>query len=162
MKHLILVRHGKSSWDNEVSDMDRPLKEIGVLDAHRVAGHFAKLKIEVQAVYSSPAIRALHTCVIFLRSLSIPFNHFSLTHELYDFSGEQVMQFLRSLPDSVVTVMVFGHNHAFTALANTLGNSYIENVPTSGLVHLKLDTNKWTTLSKGTTENILFPKELRS
>jgi phosphohistidine phosphatase len=142
--------------------MDRPLKEIGVLDAHRVAGHFAKLKIEVQAVYSSPAIRALHTCVIFLRSLSIPFNHFSLTHELYDFSGEQVMQFLKSLPDSVVTVMVFGHNHAFTALANTLGNSYIENVPTSGLVHLKFDTNKWTTLSKGTTENILFPKELRS
>jgi len=162
MKHLILVRHGKSSWENEVSDMDRPLKEIGILDAHRVAGHFAKLKIEVQAVYSSPAIRALHTCVIFLRSLSIPFKDFSLIHELYDFSGEQVMQFLRSLPDSETTVMVFGHNHAFTALANTLGNTYIENVPTSGLVHLKFDTNKWTTLGKGTTENILFPKELRS
>ncbi|MGB5700921.1 SixA phosphatase family protein [Muriicola sp.] len=161
MRHLILVRHGKSSWDYRVEDRDRPLKEIGIQDAHRVSHHFNSWKIKVNAVYSSPAIRALHTCVIFLRNLKIPYSNFSLTDDLYDFSGEDVLQFVRNLPDSQQIVMIFGHNHAFTEVANIFGDIYIDNVPTTGLVHLSFKVPKWKDVQKGKTEKVVLPKDLR-
>ncbi len=161
MKQLVLVRHGKSSWDYEVGDKDRPLKQRGIDDGHLVSEKFSKKGLEIDAVYSSPANRALHTCIIFLRNLNIPFKDLLLTNELYDFSGGMVMQFVHDLPDSLNTVMIFGHNHAFTEVANSLGDTMIDNVPTTGLVHLKFNTNSWKSIEKGKTEHCIFPKSLR-
>ncbi|SHJ12803.1 SixA phosphatase family protein [Pseudozobellia thermophila] len=161
MKNLILVRHGKSSWDYSVSDKDRPLKERGINDALLVADIFGKQNVHIDAAYSSPANRALHTCMIFLRRLDFSFADFQVVEGLYDFSGESDLQFIKSLDDGLETVIIFGHNHAFTYLANSLGNSYIDNVPTSGLVHLRFDTNTWESISKGTTIQTIFPKENR-
>ncbi len=161
MKHLILVRHGKSSWEYGVEDRDRPLKEIGIQDAHRVSHHFGKTMLKIDSVYSSPAIRALHTCVIFLRNLKVPYSNFALSDELYDFSGEDVMGFVKDLPDLQQAVMIFGHNHAFTEIANMWGDIFIDNVPTTGLVHLSFDHKHWKDVQKGKTENIVIPKELR-
>ncbi len=161
MKQLILVRHGKSSWEYPVNDKDRPLMERGIKDGHLVAGAFRKKGIMPDAVFSSPAIRALHTCMVFLRNLNLPFDQFQLAEGLYDFSGDDVLQFIGNLDDSLNTVMVFGHNHAFTHLANSLGNQYIDNVPTSGLVHLKFEINEWNALGKGSTVNTVFPKYLK-
>ena len=161
MKQLILVRHGKSSWDYQVNDRDRPLKERGINDGHLVASTFGAQKVELDAVFSSPANRALHTCMIFLRKLNFPLTKFRVTNELYDFSGEDVLNFVGSLPNSLNTVMIFGHNYAFTNIANSLGNKYIDNVPTSGLVQLHFDVTDWKKLAKGTTKQMLFPKTLR-
>ena len=161
MKQLILVRHGKSSWEYGVEDRDRPLKEIGIQDAHRVSHHFGTTKVKINAVYSSPAIRALHTCVIFLRNLRISYSDFTLTNDLYDFSGEDVMDFVRNLSDSQQIVMIFGHNHAFTEVANMLGDVNIDNVPTTGLVHLSFNVSSWKDVQKGKTEKVVIPKELR-
>ncbi|MAU70507.1 MAG: histidine phosphatase family protein [Pseudozobellia sp.] len=161
MKNLILVRHGKSSWDYSVSDKDRPLKERGINDALLVSEAFYKKKVDIDAVFSSPANRALHTCMIFLRQLKFPFSEFRVEKNLYDFSGDSDLEFIKSLDDNLSTVMVFGHNHAFTHLANSLGNSYIDNVPTSGLVHLQFDVTQWKSISKGTTIQTIFPKDYR-
>ena len=70
-KELILVRHAKSSWEYDVDDADRPLKQRGVRDAHRVSEAVAQKLPDVQAVYSSHANRALHTCIIFLWKISL-------------------------------------------------------------------------------------------
>ena len=161
MKTLILVRHGKSSWEYAVSDKDRPLQERGVNDALLVSNALKAQEIEVDAVYSSPANRALHTCMIFMRQLEFPFENLRIIEDLYDFSGDSDLEFIKSLDDSLQTVMIFGHNHAFTHLANSLGNTYIDNVPTSGLVHLNLEVKQWNSISKGTTKQTIFPKALR-
>ncbi len=161
MKNLILVRHGKSSWEYSVNDKDRPLKQRGINDGHLVAGSFKKNDVNIDAIFSSPANRALHTCMIFLRHLKFPYSQFEITNELYDFSGEHVLQYLKSLNDKLETVMIFGHNHAFTHLTNSLGSVYIDNVPTSGLVHLTLDVNSWSAIEKGITSNTIFPKHLK-
>ena len=162
MKHLILVRHGKSSWEYSVNDKDRPLKERGIREGHLVSETFGKQDVAIDAIFSSPANRALHTCMIFLRQLDLPYHGLLITNELYDFSGNQVSQFIKGLDNSLGTVMIFGHNHAFTHLANTLGNIYIDNVPTSGLVHLTFSEERWASISKGTTTQTIFPKHLRA
>ncbi|WP_425237813.1 SixA phosphatase family protein [Ulvibacterium sp.] len=161
MKTLILVRHGKSSWEYSVDDKDRPLNERGINDGHLVSSAFHSRDMGIDAIFSSPASRALHTCLIFLRQLDFPFAKFELSEMLYDFSGDDVLEFVQGLDDNLKTVMIFGHNHAFTHIANSLGNSYIDNVPTSGLVHLEFQTDQWASVEKGITVQTIFPKDLK-
>lgn len=161
MKTLILIRHGKSSWEYSVGDKDRPLLPRGINDAFLVADNFNEQAIPIDAAFSSPANRALHTSMIFVRQLYFSFDKFKVVNELYDFSGEYVLQFVQGLDDDLNTVVIFGHNHAFTHIANSLGNSYIENVPTSGLVHLEFDVDQWTSIEKGVTKQTIFPKHLK-
>lgn len=161
MKTLILVRHGKSSWEYSVDDKDRPLNERGINDGHLVSSVFLSRDIGIDAVFSSPANRALHTCLIFLRQLDFSFAKFELSEMLYDFSGDDVLKLVQGLDNNLKTVMIFGHNHAFTHIANSLGNTYIDNVPTSGLVHLEFNIDQWASVEKGITVQTIFPKHLR-
>ena len=160
MKELILVRHGKSSWDYDVQDADRPLKERGIRDAHKIANYAVSRIGEVDAVFSSPANRALHTCMILMRELGIPLEKLEVRKELYDFSGGSVREFVHGLEDRFVKVMLFGHNHAMTHLVNDWGSKYIDNVPTSGLVHLAFERDSWREVSYGKTKMMVFPKQL--
>ncbi|NAY93223.1 histidine phosphatase family protein [Muricauda sp. JGD-17] len=161
MKHLILMRHGKSSWDYDVSDKDRPLKERGINDTHLVAKKFGTAPRTIDHAYSSPANRALHTSMIFLRNQGFSLEQFKVNEALYDFSGHSVEQFVNRLDNTLGTVAIFGHNYAFTSLANAWGDKYIENVPTAGLVHIAFRENNWAQISRGTTEQIIFPKHLK-
>lgn len=161
MKNLIIVRHGKSSWEYSVGDKDRPLLERGINDALLVSNKFHEQGLNIDSIFSSPANRALHTAMIFCRQMYFPLDKFRTTEWLYDFSGDEVLQFVKDLDDSLNTVMIFGHNHAFTHIVNSLGNSYIENVPTSGLVHLEFNVTKWESITKGITKQTIFPKQLK-
>lgn len=161
MKTLIIVRHGKSSWEYSVSDKDRPLLQRGIFDAISVADVLNEQELSIDAIFSSPANRALHTAMIFLRQLYCPSDKFKVVNELYDFTGNTVLQFIKQLKDRLDTVVIFGHNHAFTHIANSLGNSYIDNVPTSGLVQLNFDVDSWASIEKGITKQTIFPKQLR-
>lgn len=161
MKTVTFVRHGKSSWEYQVSDKDRPLKERGVNDAIFISDAFNKTNGSIDFIYSSPANRALHTSMIFTRTLEFDLAKFQVCDQLYDFSGNAVLHFLKGLDDSLNSVMIFGHNYAFTSLVNTLGDTYIENVPTSGLVQIEFDALKWHKIATGRTTLKLFPKDLK-
>ena len=161
MKTLILVRHGKSSWEYSVSDKDRPLKERGINDAHLVGNHFRGHAGNIEAAFSSPACRAMHTSMIVLREFNFPLDQFGVTNELYDFSGSGVADFVRGLDDAMNKVIIFGHNYAFTNIANQWGSVSIDNLPTAGLVQIRFETDSWSAIRKGKTEHIIFPKQLR-
>ena len=42
MKKLTLIRHGKSTWEYQVRDHDRVLKERGIQDAHLIGSYLKK------------------------------------------------------------------------------------------------------------------------
>ena len=161
MKKIILVRHGKSSWEHNVIDHERPLKDRGILDATRVAETFKQENIVVDRILSSDAKRASTTCNIFVRTLEINNNIVDFKYDLYDFSGESVVKIIKSCSDSVNNVMIFGHNHAFTSIANTYGSLYIDNVPTSGLVVLDIDIDHWQDLKQAITAKTIFPRDIK-
>ena len=161
MKSVIFIRHGKSSWDYEVADTDRPLKERGITDAQLIGRALKSEGIMVDRAYSSPANRALHTAMLVLRQTKFSLQYFRVVPELYDFSGEGVLQFLKSRNNSLNTILIFGHNYAFTTLVNTLGDTYIDNVPTAGMVHIQFETDNWAALHDGKTVKTIFPKQLR-
>lgn len=161
MKTVIFVRHGKSSWEYRVNDQDRPLQERGINDAHLVSAEFEKLSKNIDSAYSSPASRALHTCMIFLRTFNYPLEKLEISDQLYDFSGEAVMSFVKQLDDNLNKVVIFGHNYALTNIVNQWGNKAMENVPTSALVQISFDVSSWQTIKNGITEHILIPKRLK-
>lgn len=161
MKTLVLVRHAKSSWEYDLPDRDRPLKNRGLKDANLVSKAFKKDDFKPQKIISSPANRAFTTCKIFMEKLSYPETILEKNDELYDFGGHSVLNVIRSQSDDLERLMIFGHNHAFTSLANSLGDRYIDNLPTSGLVKIEFDIKEWKDLKKGRTAFTLFPRDFK-
>lgn len=161
MKKLILVRHAKSSWEHNVIDHERPLKERGYEDANLVSNYLVEKNIKVDQVFSSDATRAKKTANIFIDNLKIDKRIVQLVHELYDFSGQNVIDVIKNSDSSINTLMIFGHNHAITAIANRFGDQYVANVPTSGVVILEFDIDNWADLKTGKTLMLLFPRDLK-
>ena len=161
MKKIILVRHAKSSWKHNVIDHERPLNERGLRDASMVSNHLKSKKLSVDKVLSSDAIRAKHTAEIFISNLEISNNLFELNHNLYDFSGENLIASIKHVDSVINNLMVFGHNHAITEFVNTYGNKSIDNVPTCGVTIINFNIDNWADLNKGETVYTLWPKELK-
>ena len=161
MKTLTFIRHAKSSWEYQAGDKDRPLNQRGINDAHLVSTNLSKEPFLVDAVFSSYANRAMHTCAIFMRNLEIPFSKLTITPQLYDFSGETVLNFIKNLDNTHKSVAIFGHNHAFTYLANSLGDRFLDNLPTSGVVTITFPVENWKQILKGTTVDIMVPKQFK-
>ena len=162
MKKVILIRHGKSSWEHDVTDRDRPLKERGINDSELISKELGAKSDIPKTIFSSPANRALSTCKIFLKSLDISESEITVVEDLYDFEGQNVINFIKTLPNDVNEVMIFGHNHAFTSISNIFGDTYIDNLPTSGLVKLNFEIDDWKDLKQCITEFVIFPKELKA
>jgi len=161
MKKLILVRHAKSSREFNVSDHDRPLSERGINDAHLISKELLHI-ILPELICSSTALRARKTADIITSNLKMSPHKITLNKELYDFSGSDLVNFIKNCHDSINELMVFGHNNAITNFANKFGDTWIENVPTCGVVIIEFSISKWTELKKGQTIKTLFPKEIRN
>ena len=161
MKTLYMVRHAKSSWKHDVIDHKRPLKGRGKRDSALVSNYLRHEIKPPQKIITSDASRAFETASSFKKAFSMKEEDFMTNHDLYDFSGQNVMDIIKKLPDSCDRIMIFGHNHAFTSIANMLGNTYIDNVPTCGFVHLEFDEEQWKDITTGKTIRTLFPRDLK-
>ena len=161
MKNLILIRHAKSSWDAPLKDIDRPLDNRGIKDAHLVASNSISFFPKTFLIYSSPAKRASETALIFAQTISYPLEDIIFKNQLYTFDENHLEDFIKNLNNINENVIIFGHNEAITNFVNKFGDVLIANVATSGFVALKFDTNNWNTLKKGKTTKIIFPKDLK-
>jgi len=158
MRKLILIRHAKSSWVIPCKDIDRPLLEVGIERATKVA---IKAKSFVNADYyftSSPATRAFETAKIFLTQWNIPISNCLKIATLYTFDVDSLEDIVKSYPNSQENVIIFGHNDAITEFVNKFGDEKIINVPTAGFVEIIFDSNDWKSIKKGTTSTVIFPK----
>ncbi len=161
MKRLILVRHAKSSWEHDVIDHQRPLKVRGFKDAEIVSNHLKNSELKIDLALSSDAMRAKTTAHIFVKNLDISQDHFDLNHNLYDFSGENLIRTIKECDEKISTLMIFGHNYALTDFVNTYGNKYIDNVPTSGVVIIDFKIDSWKNLCSGITTKTVFPRDFK-
>ncbi len=161
MKKIILVRHAKSSWEEDVIDHERSLNDRGFKDADLVSTYFLDHFFNVDLLLSSDAKRAMTTANLFIDKLNIDREKVGFKHELYDFAGMNLLEVVKSCHVTVNDLMIFGHNHALTAFANTYGDHYINNIPTCGVVMIAFDINKWSDLKQGQTIQTVFPRDLK-
>ncbi len=161
MKNLILIRHAKSSWEAPLKDIDRPLEQKGIKDAHLVATNCADYVPPIFVMWSSTAKRASETALIFAQNILYPVESIVFKEELYTFDENQLEKIIKSCSNVFENVILFGHNEAITNFVNKFGDIFIANVPTSGFVSLEFETDNWEKISKGKTKKIIFPKKIK-
>lgn len=161
MKTLILIRHGKSCWDNNLKDIYRPLKKRAFKDIKLVS---KKIKSELTSefkIVSSSAVRAHETAKFYFEQLGLDVDQLEVHSELYTFDSEDLRKFICQIPDDVDKLAIFGHNPALTTFASQAGSIFFGNIPTSGFVKIEFENSSWKDCENGKTALHLFPKNLR-
>jgi phosphohistidine phosphatase len=167
MKHLFLLRHAKSSWDDStLADHDRPLAPRGRQAARVMAEHLRRKGIEPELVLCSSSRRTRQTLTRLAPALRENAD-VQIESKLYAASATDLLEVLHEVPDEVKAVMLIGHNPGIQDLALSLarGGSEIARVrrkfPTAALATLELN-GSWRELAPGSAELVSFvkPKEL--
>lgn len=163
MKTVYFIRHAKSSWsDLSLRDFDRPLNKRGKRDAPFMSEKLQEFGVQPDAIISSPANRAITTATHFAKALAILPQNIVQESVIYEAYPSAVLNIVQAQPNHWKTILVFGHNPAFTMIANSFkGGAHIDNVPTCGIVKVEAKVDKW---KKFTTDNGLvkafhFPKQ---
>ena len=113
MKKIIIIRHAKSDWSNNTSDLDRPLSMRGVNDAKIISKIFDSQNLKPEIIYTSIAKRTIETSKIFIERSKFLSNLNCLeADELYDFRGNGVKSFIKNLNEKLSTVLIFTHNNS--------------------------------------------------
>ena len=176
MKTLLLLRHGKSSWDDpEVADFDRPLSKRGRKAARAMGQVLADRQLAPDLVLCSESLRTQETWEIASREITSravsgppPVR---LLRALYLASPAQILKAVGQAPDSVGTLLAVGHNPGFEDLARRLAGpgSNPEAVrllgqkfPTGALAILVSEVETWAALTPANTRLIAFlrPREV--
>ena len=148
-KKIFFLRHAKSSWDLNVSDINRPLNQRGVDDIIKIGKKFNNFFKSVELIITSPAVRATSTCLIFSSSINFTYDKIKINNKLYTFNVDEIIKFVYNLNDSINEVILVGHNPAFTSAANFFSNEEIIHMPTSSIVSISFNENKWSRVKKG-------------
>lgn len=157
MKTIYLIRHAKSSWDdNKLSDHDRPLNKRGEKDAPLMAEFLRQSGNEPANFISSTAKRAKRTAQVFAKAFGHKKKDIELHPELYHAAPGEITKLLRKLPDDQASVAIFAHNPGITILANTFQGKHLDNVPTTGIVGVRCPVDRWEKWNPTEAERFLF------
>ncbi len=157
MKKLLLVRHAKSSWDDiSQKDFERPLNDRGHRDAPRMAKRLLKGDVEIDALVSSPAVRALTTAAYFAEVYGLKKKKLIEESSLYLAEPEVFFNIISKLDDDHKTVAIFSHNPGITAFANQLTSTRIDDMPTCAIFAVKADIKSWKDFKEANKEFWFF------
>ena len=144
MKELYLMRHAKSSWkENNIKDFDRPLNKRGKNDAPFMGEILKNLQVKPDAILSSSALRTTETALMVAESLQFAEKNIIFDKRIYEASDKALIKIIKEIPPHINSLMLIGHNPALTALANSLTDSYVYNVPTSGVYAIRFSFHSW-------------------
>ena len=139
-----MIRHAKSSWDDlGARDFDRDLNSRGLHDAPEMGRRLAVKNIHPDAFLVSTANRARATASLIASELGFPEQEIQFRDELYLASPAEILKQIRQVPDQIQTLVVVAHNPGITELANRMARTYINNIPTSGVVMMQMPVEQW-------------------
>ena len=152
MKHLMLLRHAKSSWDHpELSDEERPLAPRGVKALPLMGRVLEAMNPSVECIYSSPAVRAIETAKGVIRELSKP-PEVEVHPPLYLADVPTFLQLTHSLASELECVMFVGHNPGIESFCEWLcfgRESGSTSLRTANLAWLELPIENWKETTAG-------------
>lgn len=119
MHQLHLLRHAKSSWDDDADDHGRPLTRRGREAARLIGDSLPKVGTRLDLVLCSSALRTRETAELALAGLT-PAPKILYEDGLYLASQTTLMLRLRELDERCESVMLIGHNPGLHELALAL------------------------------------------
>lgn len=161
MKKIILVRHGKSAWDDpNLTDHNRPLADRGLEDVPEMALRLKEKGLIPDLMISSTAIRASQTAEILAEVLHLPKSKIVYDKNLYHASYAMILKCIQRQDDANELIFVVGHNPGMNDFIDFFGGRF-DNLPTSGQYALLVDTDHWQQLRPENTKFwfVDFPKK---
>lgn len=168
-KRLILFRHAKSFWTENVDDHDRPLAERGRKAAPMMGRWLSREDLVPDLALVSTARRAQETWALAAPELGEPVEKRDAS-AIYEASATVILDAIRQAPDHASTLVVVGHNPGFEDLARLLmadegaeaGARLREKFPTAAIAVLECPVGHWSELEPGTCrlERFVTPKSL--
>jgi phosphohistidine phosphatase len=150
MKRLSIVRHATAQpKDGPVPDFERSLTKKGEKEAKTAARHLALKYPSPDLMISSFANRAIETAHIFAETFGYPPRKILLRDSFYgDLSPDAILKVITAKPDKYQSLMIFGHDPAFSELASRLIEGFEEAIPKSGVVMADFPVEKWSEIVK--------------
>jgi phosphohistidine phosphatase len=158
---LYLIRHAKSSWDEQdLDDIDRPLSKRGQRDVPVMGARLKDRGILPDLMISSPARRAHDTAQMLAGVLGYPQKEILVERQLYEATAGDILEVVKSIPDTAGTAMVFGHNPGLTEAIAWMTTGTIDNVPTCGIAEIEFGVDAWDAVEprSGQLKSFDYPK----
>ena len=147
-----------------LSDAERPLNRRGERDAPKMGERLSARGFKADLLVSSPAVRAWTTAGIIASKLDYPREAILREPSLYLASPDEILDVIATQDDDVQSLVLFGHNPGFTMMANLLVPGITNNVPTTGIVSVSVDSPTWALYDQPPTELAFFdyPKKIQA
>ena len=162
MKKIFVLRHSKSSWkDSSLGDFHRPLNSRGKTDAPMISSYLSTRIDMIDFLHCSSAIRTYDTSKYFIERIN--FVNIEYDESLYHSSSLEIMNNIKYYDEQYNSAMIIAHNPGLTNFVNQITNIMLDNLPTTGLVEINFDCEKWADISQenSTVIDIKFPKQLK-
>jgi phosphohistidine phosphatase len=120
-RRLILLRHAKSAWPDDVADHERPLAKRGRHDAPAAGRWLRKADYVPDLVLCSTARRARETWQLAEEKLGA---HPQTTFEqrIYGATSAQLLDLARQTPADIAALLIVGHDPAMRGLTLELAD----------------------------------------
>ena len=156
MKTLTLIRHAKSSWDDEtLDDKARPLNERGLRDAPKLGERLAKRGVVADLILTSPAVRALTTAESVAEAIAYTRKHIVVDERIYESTPGTLLAIIQGLNNTHEHVMLFGHNPEFTDLARMFSPSITE-MTTCSIAEFTFNVYDWAEIGTVEPSKVVF------
>ncbi len=134
---LLLIRHGKSSWDIPGQpDMERPLAARGHRQVKDLS-EILQLKGWLPAkIFVSPSLRTQLTAALLRSSGWKAAEKFETQTVLYESDAAGILEWLKGAYQNEAMIALVGHNPYLNELIEYCTGRQIENLKTSGAVLL--------------------------
>lgn len=115
-KQLLLLRHGKASWQPQFQDFDRPLTGTGERQSRCIADWLRQAAILPDCWLVSAARRTVQTADIIRLRLGQQDTAQNVFSSLYLAEAGQILTTLQAVPDTAQCVVLVGHNPGISEL----------------------------------------------
>ncbi len=140
---LLVMRHGKSSWDSgAATDFARPLSSRGLRDAPRMAQWLRESALRPDRVLTSSALRALQTSDAVAAEFGLPSSAVEVDRRFYGCGPATWFEALRNGGER--RVLICGHNPGLDELVEVITADRLRYtrdaklMTTAAIAHLRL------------------------
>ena len=155
MKHLYLLRHAKSSWDDpSLNDYERPLSKRGETNCNKIETFLSQKKIIPDISYVSSARRTVDTFNLVLGKTLKTGSKVVFSKKLYLCDEIYLFDLIKNTENNYSSILIVNHEPTIRNLTIHLSvpsqdEKYLKiknKFPTGSLAILKSDLKDWNEL----------------
>lgn len=124
--NLMLMRHAKSDWHNNLSDIERPLNSRGKRDAANMGVYLKQKNLVPDRIVVSAAERTQETATLLQNSLQIAEENIIVDKELYLASSATLREMIELYAITGQRLLVLAHNPGMDEIVSYLASEPVD------------------------------------